>query len=101
MMVDYLMKAFKERVNQMDWLSDFSKQSSIEKVNAIVAHSAYPEGIFNNDYVNGLYSRVSKDSTKNALVTNTIAMPCIHMHTVNKNLLNSLIWHHYIIQYLL
>ena len=66
MMVDYLMEGFKERVNQMDWLSDFSKQSSIEKVNAITAHSAYPIEIFDNNYVNGLYSRVSKNLTKNA-----------------------------------
>ena len=61
MMVDYLLKGFRERVNQMDWLSDFSKQSSIEKVNAITSQSAYPAEIFNNDYVNGLYSRVSTD----------------------------------------
>ena len=65
MMVDYLMEGFKERVDQMDWLSDFSKQSSIEKLNAITAHSAYPAEIFDNNYVNGLYSRVSNDSTKN------------------------------------
>ena len=45
----------------MDWLSDFSRQNSIEKLNAIIAHSAYPAQIFNDDYVNGLYSRVSKD----------------------------------------
>ena len=80
------MEAFKERVNQMDWLSDFSKQSSIEKVNAIVAHSAYPEGIFDNDYVNGLYSRVSKDSTKNALITNSSYAMHAHEHSKQKNL---------------
>jgi predicted metalloendopeptidase len=61
MMVDYLMQGFEERVNQMDWLSDFSKRASIEKLNAITAHSAYPAEIFDNNYVNGLYSRVSKD----------------------------------------
>ena len=59
MMFDFLMEGFKERVNQMDWLSDFSKQRSIEKVNAIVAHSAYPAEIFDNNYVNGIYLRVS------------------------------------------
>ena len=61
MMVDYLMEGFKERVNQMDWLSDFSKQSSIEKVNAITAHSAYPEELFDSGYVSQFYSGVSKD----------------------------------------
>jgi hypothetical protein len=60
MMVEYLRKGFKERVNQMDWLSDLSKQSSIEKVNTITAHSAYPEEINNSDYVSGFYSEVSK-----------------------------------------
>ena len=59
MMFNFLMEGFKERINQMDWLSDFSKQSSIEKVNAIVAHSAYPAEIFDNNYVNGIYLRVS------------------------------------------
>ena len=59
MMVDYLLQGFRERVNQMDWLSDLSKQRSIEKVNTITSQSAYPEEIFDNDYVNGLYSRVS------------------------------------------
>ena len=63
MMVDYILKGFKERVDQMDWLSDFSKRSSIEKVDAITSHSAYPPGIFDNDYVNGLYSRVSTSIT--------------------------------------
>ena len=66
MMVNYLRKSFEERVDQMDWLSDFSKQNSIEKANAITAHSAYPAEIFDNDYINGLYSRVSKNLTKNA-----------------------------------
>ena len=81
MMVDYLREGFKERINQMDWLSDSSKQSSIEKLNAIIAHSAYPAEIFNNDYVNGLYSRVSKDSTKNALITNSSYAMYAHAHS--------------------
>ena len=59
MMVDYLMQSFRERVNQMDWLSDLSRQRSIEKVNEITAHTAFPPEIFDNDYLNGLYSRVS------------------------------------------
>ena len=61
MMMDYILQGFRERVNQMNWLSDLSKQRSIEKVEAITSHSGYPEQIFNNDYVNGLYSRVSKN----------------------------------------
>ena len=60
MMVDYLRKSFGERINQMDWLSDFSKRSSIEKLNAITAHSAYPEELFDPGYVSQFYSSVSK-----------------------------------------
>lgn len=59
MMMDYLLQSFKERVNQMNWLSDLSKQRSIEKVDAISSLTAYPMEIFDNNYVNGLYSRVS------------------------------------------
>ena len=61
MMMDYLLQSFKERVNQMNWLNDLSKQRSIEKVDAISSLTAFPMEIFDNDYVNGLYSRVSKD----------------------------------------
>lgn len=57
MMIDYVLQGFRERVNEMDWLSDLSKQRSIEKVEAITPQVAYPAGIFDDDYVNGLYSR--------------------------------------------
>ena len=60
MMMDYIRQGFRERVNQMNWLSDLSKQRSIEKINAITSHAPYPAQIFNNDYVNGLYATVSK-----------------------------------------
>ena len=59
MMIDYLRQSFRERVNQMDWLSDLSRQRSIEKINELTEQAAFPMEIFNNDYVNGLYSRVS------------------------------------------
>lgn len=57
MMIDYILQGFRERVNQMSWLSALSKQSSLEKLAAITSQSGYPPQIFNNDYVNGLYSR--------------------------------------------
>ena len=63
MMMDYILQSFRERVNQMDWLSDLSKQRSIEKVNEIITQAAFPMEIFDNDYVNGIYSRVSNDSS--------------------------------------
>ena len=59
MMINYVLQGFKERVNEMDWLSDLSKQRSIKKVEAITPQVAYPAQIFDDDYVNGLYSRVS------------------------------------------
>ena len=59
MILDYLRQDFRERVSEMDWLSDLSKQRSIEKVDAITSQIAYPAEIFDNDYVNGLYTTVS------------------------------------------
>ena len=59
MMMDFILKGFRERVNQMNWLSDLSKQRSIEKVDAIISQAAYPAQIFDDDYVNGLYTTVS------------------------------------------
>ena len=63
MMLDYLLQGFRERVNETNWLSTLSKQRSIEKVNEITTQIAYPTQIFNDDYVNGIYSRVSKNDT--------------------------------------
>ena len=59
MLADFLVQGFGERVREMNWLSDFSKQATLEKVNALTSMVAYPEDILNNDYVNGLYSTVS------------------------------------------
>ena len=67
MMIDYLRQSFRERVNEMEWLSDLSRQRSIEKVNEITEQAAFPMQIFDNNYVNGLYSRVSKDNLMVAL----------------------------------
>ena len=59
MMADFLVQGFGERVREMNWLSDFSKQATLEKVNAITSMVAYPADILNDDYVNGLYNMVS------------------------------------------
>ena len=61
MLADFLVQGFGERVREMNWLSDFSKQATLEKVDAITSMVAYPADIFSNDYVNGLYSKVSKN----------------------------------------
>ena len=60
MLADYLVQAFRERVSEMDWLSDLSKQRTIDKVDNILSMVAYPTEIMDNDYVNGLYVTVSK-----------------------------------------
>ena len=60
MLADYLVQAFRERVCEMDWLSDLSKQRTIDKVDNIISMVAYPAQIMDNDYVNGLYVTVSK-----------------------------------------
>ena len=61
MMTEYILQSFRERVSAMSWLSELSKQRTVEKVEAITLQAAYPLQIFDNDYVNGLYSTVSKD----------------------------------------
>ena len=60
MLADYLVQAFRERVSEMDWLSDVSKQRTIDKVDNILSMVAYPAEIMDNDYVNGLYVTVSE-----------------------------------------
>lgn len=62
MLADYLVQAFRGRVSEMDWLSDLSKQRTIDKVDAIISMVAYPDQIMDNDYVNGLYVTVSKET---------------------------------------
>lgn len=61
MMIQYIKAAFKERINELgnDWLDDVSRMRSLDKVDAITQMVAYPDDIFNNDYVNGIYADVS------------------------------------------
>ena len=50
--------AFKQELEQLTWLDDFSLQASVEKVDTIVSQIAYPDEIFNNSYLNDLYANV-------------------------------------------
>lgn len=61
MMIDYVKEAFKERINELgdDWLDNFSRQRSLEKVDAVAEMVAYPDDIMDNDYVNGISEAVS------------------------------------------
>ena len=54
-MISEVKKAFKERVNDSDWLEDSTKVKCEEKVDAVTERVAYPELIFHDSYVNGLY----------------------------------------------
>ena len=59
MLADFLVKGFRRRVMEMNWLSELSKRSTLEKVDVITSMVAYPANILDNDYVNGLYQLVS------------------------------------------
>ena len=54
-MIYQVKKAFKERVNDSDWLEATTKEKCYEKVDAITQRVAYPELIYHDSYVNGLY----------------------------------------------
>lgn len=59
MVVNSVKESFRARVSERDWLSEMSKQRSLDKVDTLVDLIAYPELIFDDNYVNGLYSSVS------------------------------------------
>ena len=61
MMLKYIKDAFKERINELgnDWLDDFSRQRSLEKLDAMSEMIAYPDNIMDDDYLNELYNSVS------------------------------------------
>ena len=57
-LVDYIVGAFRARIQSRDWLSDFSRQQSLKKLAALTTNIAYPDEIFNDDYVDDLYRTV-------------------------------------------
>lgn len=59
MVVDYILDAFKQRLERNEWIDEFSQQASLKKVNAITRMVAYPNEIFDDAYVNGIYADVS------------------------------------------
>lgn len=56
---DYIVRSFHARVERADWLSELSRRRSLEKLDAIRENIAYPDELFNNTYLNDLYSTVS------------------------------------------
>ena len=55
-MVGEIKEAFKKRLDEKDWLDDFTKGETLEKVNNVIAKVAYPAQLFNDDYLNDLTS---------------------------------------------
>jgi putative endopeptidase len=42
-LVDYLREAFSQRINQLDWMSDETKEKALEKLNTINVKIGYPD----------------------------------------------------------
>ena len=58
-MIENIKTAFKQRLDESDWLDDTTKERSKEKVDAITKMVAYPDQVFNDTYLNEFYSAVS------------------------------------------
>jgi endothelin-converting enzyme len=58
-MISKVKQAFKERVNDSDWLEDSTKVKCDKKVDAITQKVAYPQLIYHDSYVNRLYNNYS------------------------------------------
>ena len=56
--VEYIVRSFRARIQKADWLSDLSRHLSLEKLDAVSQNVAYPDELFNNSYINDLYSTV-------------------------------------------
>lgn len=57
--IENVKAAFKQRLDESDWLDDETKGKSKEKVDAITKMVAYPDQVFNDTYLNEFYSAVS------------------------------------------
>ena len=56
--VENVKSAFKERLDANQWLDAQTKALCKDKVDAITKQVAYPEQLFNDTYLNGLYEQV-------------------------------------------
>ena len=53
-MVKEISDAFRIRINQKDWLDDFTKAQTQAKLDNIISKVAYPDWLFNDTYLNSL-----------------------------------------------
>ena len=58
MTTEMIRDAFRDRLQTNPWLDEFSRQQCIDKTDAIVKMVAYPDQLFDNNYVNGFYDSV-------------------------------------------
>ena len=56
--VEYVLRSFRARVQRKEWLSDLSRQRSLEKLDNLLENVAYPDQLLNDTYLNELYSIV-------------------------------------------
>ncbi len=57
-MMKYVKGAFTERIDTNDWLDNTTKTRCKEKVKAVSSFISYPDQLFNDTYLNDLYSKV-------------------------------------------
>ena len=49
-----------ERIRGRDWLDDATRERALNKLNLAKSFIAYPDEIFNNSFLDSLYSSVSE-----------------------------------------
>ena len=52
-------EAMIERITSIDWLDDATRQRALNKVRLIVSFQVVPKEIFNDNFLDSLYSNVS------------------------------------------
>lgn len=57
-MVGNIRSEFKNIVRNVDWMDDKTRQSALEKVDAMTTHIAYPDELLDNNKLIGFYGNV-------------------------------------------
>ena len=58
-MAEEIRGAMIERINEIGWLDDVTKQRALNKVRLVASFQALPKEIFNDNFLDSLYSNVS------------------------------------------
>ena len=62
MITNELEGAIRERITSREWLDDATRQRALSKLRSVRELVAYPDEIFNNNYLNDAFSTVSYSS---------------------------------------